>query len=95
MTRDPSVLRSQDAVRDLSLGLLGPHDRAHDFAQLRFVTAGHREDKLARLIGHGHKDTEAAAILTHLPERLDQSADYLRGFAAAPMATLAWVAYRG
>ena len=26
---------------------------------------------------------EAAAILTHLPDRLDQSADYLRGFPAA------------
>ena len=25
---------------------------------------------------------------THLPDRLDQSADYLRGFPAAPMPTL-------
>ena len=27
----------------------------------------------------------AAAIPTHLPDRLEQSADYLPGFAAAPM----------
>ena len=39
------------------------------------------------------KHTEADAIPTHLPDRLEQSADYLPGFAAAPTPQVLRVAY--